>query len=762
MNNKAIKIINWIMFFWVGFVAFLYAKNCNCLKYLIIIPIILAAYYYIKKQSQKNKISTDQYLQTKIKKIGIKNYYHTTITQLYVYIIISAFLITNSFIINKLISDFQPKNILNLLFFYELNSIQKILSIILFYTLFFVFVYSLGRKILNICKYEFSTKSTDLFFAIGVGFIPVIFITFLLALLGILYSWIIWIFVLFSIFLIFDEIKNTFADINKLTFTFKFSNTFNILKNLVFVFLFILLIFNFISIFKPFPVTSDDLNSYFNVPNIIVQNHKYAVFNNFAISNMGHNTEMVYAFIISLLDTKYIIHFSFAFFVLILFFTYKITKEIFNDKYAALSVLVIYLIPWNFYFINTCKVDFFLIFYSLLTLYALYLWRQNNFEKHYLYLLGIFSGICMGIKYVAALHILPFFFFCFFIILYKKKYQLIKSFLASSVLLILFFSPWAIKNQIFFSNPVYPFFEKNPKDSASLIEYNTKRNNEITLLRFGRNLARHSVKNFLHVIWDQATGKLIFQGTNMNYGFIPIIIFPFFLFYLKNKKIIFYIFFSLIYFLLWYTLNGIAPWYAFFGIFLSYIALPFLFLKNKKLIFIYFPILIIITLTKINIVPHNINYLIGKEDIDTFLYNNIRYYNTAKYINNNYDNLNGKILLIGDCSVALIKNNNNKLLIDNRLKKSGYYLNKSEQEYIKYLKSSSINYIIISKNIVKKFPLLLDKKISIKKYLDNYKGDIPSFYNDADRIIDFANKYGKYIYGDEHYYLYELNGNPSR
>jgi hypothetical protein len=651
--------------------------------------------------------------------------------------------------------------------FYELNILQKIFSLYVFYVLMILLVYAVGRKILSLFKINFNSKLELFIFSAGTGFIPFMLGTFLIAVLGWLYAWVIWVFILFSLIFSWKELKKILKELSESSLKLSFENRFSSFKSLAVVGLFFLLSVNFIIITKPLPFDSDSMHTYFNAPNLYVNCHKYTPLRHIAHGSMGQNGEMVYAAIMSILNPRFIIHLPLLYFILSLLGFYLLLKKLFNEKHAALGLLAIYFMPMNYFFVMTSKVDTLLIFYSLLMLYSLFLWQKNNFDNKLLYLLGIFSGIAFGVKYNAALLIIPLYAAIPIITILNKKEltRVVKPLIISILLAILSFSPWAIKNQIYFNNIFHPYTYFNLKDKntdnfntdAKYKTYQEERIREVTFLKHSLSKDELSILGFMQKIWNQSVGRKTVPALSHNFGFAALLIIPFY-FLLGNKKIILLSLIPLSYFIIWYALGIGGPWYALFGFIMLYALFPHLLLKSKKLLYLYLPFISIITLSSFLIFTHNINYLMGKENIEEYAANSIVHYKTAQYINNLNLSADEKIIIAGDFKAAYI-NRNDQIIeyIDPYLQKTGYLLNKGEENFYQYLKDSSIKYIIHSKLYLFYNSWVKYKGITLDEYLTNYKGEIPSLYQDMENLKNFLAHHTRQIYSDGYYTLYEIN-----
>ena len=404
-----------------------------------------------------------------------------------------------------------------------------------------------------------------------------------------------------------------------------------------------------------------------------------------------------------------------------------------------------------------------LVFYSVLLLSLFFLWLGNK-EKKILCILGVLAGIALGIKYTSAMVIAPIY-FLILISVFLDKQKNFKPVVISILLAILFFSPWALKNQYYFNNIFFPYelvsantksFDLLPADPS----YDEARKNEINQLRHGLiSSDKFSFKTFFVAIWKQSLGKDLDKGHWINFGFLPLLITPFYLFFKKEKKLSIYLFISMIYFLLWYALEGARTWYAIFGIMLLYASAPFLLLKNKFLSLFAVFFSLVISIFTLFVLQTNIDYLIGAENVGSYAQKSISYYKTAEFINDNLKLENGeKILIAGDFRTAFINNNDKITYCDSYLKKISYSINQGDDIFYDSLKNSSFAYVVYSKIMLDNFYQAWpnNHNITTENYLLNYKGKHPSIYQNIRQLNSFLNKNAVIIYEDDYNKLYKL------
>lgn len=759
VNKKPLNnIFKCLMFGWVFFLSFLYSYNYRIVHIWIYSIITFLIIYFFIYNVKKIQFIIKNFINFEIleKKFSIKIKYVFFILPIFAFLVANlSLLIATKYVFLKItpFNDFL---------WGELNIIQKIFSSYLFYLLMTFLVYALGRKILKIAGLKFDSGLEKFIFSVGIGFVPFMFTTYFIALAGWLYSWVIWLIV--AIFFIFalSEAKKIIAELKKTELEISFNNSWRIYKNLIILILLIIFTLLIVNSFKPIATDGDDLHTYYNAPYLYVSYHQFKPLKHFEGANTGQNTEMVYAGIMSILGSRYIMHFSLYSFLLIALGVYSMLKKIFNDRFAILGLLTVSLIPWNWYLLTTIKTDFFLSFYLILIIYLFYLWQKNNFQSKYLYLIGVLAGISIGIKYNAFLIIIPLY-FAIVITIYLNKKQLskyLKPMLISVVLVIIFFSPWGIKNQIYFNNVLYPF-EFIQKNTSKLNGFysdplsSSARDREILYWRFYYD--RLSITNFFKIIFYKSTRPIENPSFN-NFGFIPLLMAPFYFLLLKDKKILYFIFILIFSIALWYLTAGGRTWYMYSTIILLSAALPYLFLQSKELILFFLIFTFLSFSTVININKHNSKYLIG--DYDDNAYKSVSsYYNLINYINDLKLKSDEKILTF---SSLFIEKNDQSTIKDDILIKSGYSLKKGDTFYKEVLKNASIKYIYLPKYqnpcYIARSMISNIKEISSEEYQQKFQETPPLICKDIANLIKFLDNNAKLIYDNGDHAFYKIQG----
>lgn len=647
------------------------------------------------------------------------------------YIIFILFFIVIFLWVNFSFFLFFPKiSFMNL--FYEINIIFNILLILSFYLFFSFFSAGLGRKILKLFTKKNEFKD-NFFISIAIGLFPLMISSLFISFFKIAYP--ITFLILISLLFFFSLVDIKFF--LKIISTYKFKlivkNKKTFAKFIILTTIFIFFAITFANNIKPMPGNDDvdSLHSYYNTPNLISQYHQYVTLPFIKTANMGQNTEMIYLPIISLIGAKYIAHFSLLFFFFFLVISYKISVKIFNESHAILSLLSLFFIPWNFYFLNSNKTDIFLCFYLILLLYIFIKWNSGQ-NKIYLYLIGVFSGISLGIKYNSVLFLLPLYLIIFYILLKNKRKIFIKQFLLSAFLCIIFFSPWLAKNIYFWHDPIYPYLSNNPDSKIVNVcskNFQNQRMKEVSLIKWS-NEDDNPIK-IVNSIWKQSVGKDYTNYNFFNFGFFAFILLPFYFFKNQNKKIHSLLFLILFFFVFYFiTPTKGRIWYGMFGINLLYLILPSLLLKFRSLLYLFFIFVVMTIFHNFNFLNYNIAYASGALTQEEFLLKTNPIYTVSDKANQLNLSEENKILMPLDFRVAYIKNNDKSVIVDNYFARSGCYLDDGKNFY-KFLKQNKIHYIIYSKareSYVENW-----RKKSNKEYEESE----PSIYYNIDKFNDF-------------------------
>ena len=159
---------------------------------------------------------------------------------------------------------------------------------------------------------------------------------------------------------------------------------------------------------------------------------------------------------------KYI-HFAFALMTAACIFRYLYRRL--GDVYALLGVLMFLSLPVIVKLSITVYVDLGLIFFSTAALFYLFKWKENNYKLKHLLVSALLCGLGLGTKYngLIVLFLLTIFVIIIFIKTTEDRTNKQSRAVGFGILFMLaavfVFSPWAVRNTIWTSNPVYPLYD---------------------------------------------------------------------------------------------------------------------------------------------------------------------------------------------------------------------------------------------------------------------------------------------------------------
>lgn len=227
------------------------------------------------------------------------------------------------------------------------------------------------------------------------------------------------------------------------------------------------------------------------------------------------------------------IHFAFALFTAWLIFSHL--KKRSDTCYALVGVLFFLSLPIIVKLSTTAYVDLGLVFFATAALMFLFKWTENSFKLRYLTVSAIFCGLALGTKYNGL--ILLFLFILFVPLIYsrklgssaalkktedeKRKYKTLGEAFgyatAYTIIALVIFSPWAIRNYIWINNPIYPLYDNwfNTDSTRSELDQDTDFPNH------ARDAARYT-NQFSNPF---VTRKVIYKESAWQILMIPIRIF---------------------------------------------------------------------------------------------------------------------------------------------------------------------------------------------------------------------------------------------
>jgi hypothetical protein len=308
------------------------------------------------------------------------------------------------------------------------------------------------------------------------------------------------------------------------------------------------------------PFFYDALSYHLAVPQKYLANHGFCFLPLNYFSNFPANLGMLFALGISLSGGLLAKLFSWIYAPLTALAVYSFSKSFFGKKIGILSAAILISIPGVMILSTLTSIDLAVTFYSFMSLYSMLYWFKSS-QKRWFIFSAIFCGIAIGTKYTAILVSFFTLEMILFIHLYfiKKKSFLngIKHCICFGFIVLLYFSPWLIKNIIYTNNPLYPF-------SYSIFKSNSIEMNDYSqvMRRIGNPIHQwfHSFKNnesslpegIKLVLSSPWKITMTMNGAAGKTGIIFLLGLPFLLFLKKIPLFIRYLlFFSAAVFLLW-------------------------------------------------------------------------------------------------------------------------------------------------------------------------------------------------------------------
>jgi len=361
-------------------------------------------------------------------------------TSVFIFFICFIILLVNIFSILNL--NEKGVNFTDLLLM-ELNIIYQVTSLFVFDLIFIFILWSFGSRILKFAKLNELTDFEMFIFSFGFGIFPLILSTFVLATTGGLYlKYLLWILIVFLIFSYREVIDNYYKAKN---LVFKIPNSGcnfdkNVYKKIVLLVILITVGFLFFYTVQPTPIDIDSLHTYFNVPNIFLENHRFVNFSLFPFANIPNNISLLYINIIALFGPRFLSHIQLIYLIFTLFGIYAFSKRFFNQTVGLLAVLFYFYIPaFLLRLVNSVKIELSLGYYSLLIIYSYFIWLGKP-KWIWAIILGILFGFTFGIKYTTGFLVLSLLVCSLFylaISLFKKNQ--IKPYINSFFVILLFF-----------------------------------------------------------------------------------------------------------------------------------------------------------------------------------------------------------------------------------------------------------------------------------------------------------------------------------
>ena len=289
----------------------------------------------------------------------------------------------------------------------------------------------------------------------------------------------------------------------------------------------ILLIASIVILASVPPVSRDALTHHLAIPKLYIKHGGIYEIPNAKWSYYPMNLDLLY--IIPLyfgndIIPKYI-HFVFALLTAVFIFRY-LSKRL-DNVYALLGAFLFLSLPIIIKLSITAYVDLGLIFFSFAALFYFLKWINHEFKLKFLLISAFWCGLGLGTKYNGLIVLFLLTLFTVFIytrnsaVIDKKQLKAIGFGTVFMLAAIIVFSPWAIRNYIWTSNPIYPLYNSRFNDEkAESIEIATgDSSNGAT--EESNILARKNKGSWGHF----AVRKIVFKEKGWQIALIPLRIF---------------------------------------------------------------------------------------------------------------------------------------------------------------------------------------------------------------------------------------------
>ncbi len=231
------------------------------------------------------------------------------------------------------------------------------------------------------------------------------------------------------------------------------------------------------------PVSRDAQTHHLALPKIWLSEGILSVVPEMEFSYYPQLIDLLYILPVALdydIAAKYI-HFIFALGTALLIFLF--VRKYLNSFWGLMGGLMFLTLPIILKLSVTVYVDLGLLFFFTASLFSILIWLEKPEKIRWLIIAGISSGLALSTKYNAMLSvtILTLLLGYFYIKIYKNKEDTQTHFLKYlsifSILAIMVFSPWAVRNIKLTGNPVYPLYDSvfskfsdtNQSDQKTLI-----------------------------------------------------------------------------------------------------------------------------------------------------------------------------------------------------------------------------------------------------------------------------------------------------
>jgi hypothetical protein len=473
------------------------------------------------------------------------------------------------------------------------------------------------------------------------------YLTLFIGAIGILYHSVIYGLLALLGLLSIKEIINFYQLFKKKSSLVKSKKSTSFVEQVIKIIIIFLLSLCFINALTPY-ISWDAAVAHLTLPKIYLSTHKIGLVQHSFSSNMPLNMQMLYTLALAVKGPVLakLIHFTFG--VLILLIIKSFSDRYFSSQIGLLAMAIFLTNPIVLFEISIAYVDLGVSFYFLLALYGFFFWLDSN-NKNWLYLMAIFSGISLGIKYTAAFGIITLTAGIVIKLIFKdrlKIYRVFRDICLFFGILSLFFIPWAIKSYLLVGNPVYPMLSSifGGVDKEFIKAYDEFVHKSC----MGRGFI-----DYLMLPWNLTIranyGHEYFDNLINPFGLIFI---PFLIFFKKvDRRVIYLLGYCILFIFIWsffaQRMRFLLPILPIIGIISAY-SIYTLILQGKLIKKLHQAILtgslaILLFMTLPHILgigadfglPNNLSVVSGMESKESFLLRTFAPYDTFRYINKN-------------------------------------------------------------------------------------------------------------------------------
>jgi len=514
----------------------------------------------------------------------------------------------------------------------------------------------------------------------------------------------------FLFILVLISIKEIISNIKKIKFPLLRLNS-----NYEYILLFFLIIFIIINLLFTLtpPVGHDEQQYHLTAPLRYIQNGGFYLITNIGSQvNYPQNTEMLYTLALILRGDILAKLINFYFGILVIFLIHSISKRFFvvqsivgngskpfptKINFSGILPSAIFYCSWVIYYNSTrANVELAQTFFDGMALFSILIWLEiirdrressvSDATSFYFYFSAISAGFALGIKYNSLFSIISLLSVLFFYSIYVLKDRFLKlifSFSRYLIVVFLLFSPWIIKNVIYFKNPFEPFrIDKLVSLAVGLVSKPTMAENTNSYLVNRAHILykiaypEYSVKELLLVPYNATIygewGSQVFDSLISPFYlmFLPFIIFI----KKKSRVIIAFIIYIVINYLLWLFIQPLTryltPLMPFISILIAFIIYKLSENQDGRIRFFSHTIKILILISIFIIMCSHILLLIAKNPVSYIF----RIENKSKFLErNNSVGIQPLIEYIND-------NLNDSAKIYLLWEKRGYYLKRDYKE----------------------------------------------------------------------------------